>query len=346
VITREHVRKVLRKGVWTAASAFAFWDGEVETLIRRPSHSENNPGDLLVRRVDGPVFVEAEHGYVITPWGRLIEDSTTANYGGLPPWRLELPSPAIFVRDRRHKAVQRLEMVVSLRHWWEWNYYHFYMDVLGKLAAFDAAGIPFDTPIVIGRYYNQVSWVRDLLSCGTLADRRWIVHDEGLIEARSVVYCQARMTYRERAEYIVRALGAPVPMPSEKRRIFLNRRGPVNRQILNRDEVVACVVAHGFEDVDAAALSIPAQMELFANTRHLVAIHGAGLVNVIYRQGQPMSVLELYGRGYNTFDFRNLSRELGYQWHGLECELAGGDRQLANIEVDVEALERYLAALE
>ena len=77
-----------------------------------------------------------------------------------------------------------------------------------------------------------------------------------------------------------------------------------------------------------------------------MAIHGAGLVNVIYRQGQPMSVLELYGRGYQTFDFRNLSRELGYRWEGLECKLGRGDPQLANIEVDVEVLDRYLATLE
>ena len=139
------------------------------------------------------------------------------------PWQLELPSPTAFVRDRRHKAAQRFETVVSLRHWWEWNYFHFYMDVLGKLAALDSAGISFDTPIAIGRYYNQLSWVRELLSCGSLADRRWIVHDEGLIEARSVVYCQARMTYRERADYVVRALGAPAAPSSGNRRIFLKR---------------------------------------------------------------------------------------------------------------------------
>jgi hypothetical protein len=84
MITSERAGKLFRKGIWTAASALTFWDGEVETLVCRPSLSETNPGTPIVRRVKGPVFVEAEHGYVITRWGRLIEDSTVANYGGQP----------------------------------------------------------------------------------------------------------------------------------------------------------------------------------------------------------------------------------------------------------------------
>jgi hypothetical protein len=344
VISNDRVRKVVHKGLWTLASIAAHREGEVDTILRRAAPTGYG-GELVVRRINGPVFIEPKFGYVISPHGRLIEDAMKPNFPHKSPWRIDIPSPGEFVKDRRHHPVQSFETVISLRHWWEWNYYHFYMDVLGKLPVLDAAGIPSDVPILIGRYYNQIPWVRDILSQGSLAKRQWIVHEEGLIEAQSVIYCRAQIPYGARAEYLATAMDVPKPTPGGDRRTFLGRRGPVFRQIVNLHDVLECLTSHGFEEADTLGISVREQMELFANTRHLVAVHGAGLVNIIYRQGSPMSVLELYGRGYNTWDYRTISHELGYAWQGLEGELIGPDPQLANLEIDVPALDSCLRQL-
>jgi capsular polysaccharide biosynthesis protein len=46
--------------------------------------------------------------------------------------------------------------------------------------------------------------------------------------------------------------------------------------------------------VDAAALSHPEQIELFRSVRYLVAEHGAGIMNILFRQEAPLSLLELF----------------------------------------------------
>jgi capsular polysaccharide biosynthesis protein len=234
---------------------------------------------------------------------------------------------------------------VSVRHWWEWNYYHFYFDVLGKLPALDAAGVPSDAPLVLGRYVDEMPWARQLIGRGALAERNWVVQRADYFEAGAVTYCRSRRTYRERAEYLVKALDAPAPPDGPGQRIFLNRSAGGIRQLSNLDAVRECLLGWKFDELDAAKLSIAEQMAMFADIRYLVAVHGAGLTNVIYRQGHPMDVVEIFGGNYNSFDFRNLSRELGYGWYGVEGTLAPGDPQLANIAIDVAALDRILASV-
>jgi capsular polysaccharide biosynthesis protein len=338
----DRVKKLAYKGLWSMVPSYGD-PATVHTIARRQP-PKGYSGDFVVREIKGPVFIEPEYGYVITQRGRLIEDSIETNYFAQPAWRIALPSPTAIVRARRRGNVQSFERVVSLRHWWEWNYYHFYLDVLGKIAAFEEIGIAKDVPLLVGRYARQIPWVKQILETGGLQSRPWIIHDEGLIEAQSVVYCRAQLTYRVRTEAICSLLNAPHPS-QRQRRIFLNRRGPVSRQIINLSEVLGCLSAYDFEDVDTLGMPLAEQMQIFADTRHLVAIHGAGLVNILYRQSFPLSVLELYGSGHNTFDFKRLCNELGYDWTGLACEFVGADPSLADIEVDIDALSHYLETL-
>jgi hypothetical protein len=316
---------------------------KVRTIARQPS-PEGYGGELVIREAHGTVYVEPEFGYLITGKGRLIEDSVETNYPGKAAWRLALPSPLTFVNSIRTQSVQSFDQVVSLRHWWEWNYYHFYLDVLGKLAAYELVGLPQDVPVLIGRYATQLPWVKQLLGRGGLANRSWVIHDTGLIQARSVTYCRAQLSFRQRASSICSLVDAPQPSLGG-RRIFLNRRGLVCRQLRNLDEVLKCLSQYDFEEVDTLGMPVDEQMKLFAETRHLVAIHGAGLVNVLYRRSFPLTVLELYGRGWNPFEFKKLCTELGYDWTGLPCDFVGPDAQLADIVVDVKALRRHLECL-
>lgn len=339
--TMQRARKVLTRAQWAAMSSNPLRQPSVKTLLRQPTGYGHAP---LVCEIEGPVYLEPRFGYVISKSGHLIEDAVRPNFAFKSPWRLEIPSPREIAGYRRNGRVQKVGRVVSLRHWWEWNYYHFYMDVLGKLATLEKSGVDHRTPLVIGGYYNQIPWVRDILEMGDLKSRDWLIQQDVLLEADSLVYCRAQVPFRSRVTYLARATGAPQPDsdPRSERRIFLTRQGDVSRQICNLDEVRETLNDHGYEEVDSARLSIKDQMELFANTRYMVAIHGAGLTNLIFRQGHPLDVIELYGAGYNSGNFSAICEELGYGWRGVEGELVGADPQLANIEVDVVALAAAL----
>ncbi|RYY46150.1 MAG: glycosyltransferase family 61 protein [Chitinophagaceae bacterium] len=88
-------------------------------------------------------------------------------------------------------------------------------------------------------------------------------------------------------------------------------------------EIIA--VKYGFEIIDADTLSFAEQMNLFRQVRFLAGIHGAGLVNMIFRQGAPMSLLELFPQNYIQPHYFWLSKDLGFDYSCLVGSKAGSD---------------------
>ena len=102
-----------------------------------------------------------------------------------------MPSPVGFVQAQHGRArTVRHRSVISLRHPWEWNYYHFYLDVLGKIRIFDELGIDQSTPLVVGRYAMDLPFAQQVLQTGGLKDRTWIVQADTYILADEVYYCR------------------------------------------------------------------------------------------------------------------------------------------------------------
>jgi capsular polysaccharide biosynthesis protein len=235
--------------------------------------------------------------------------------------------------------------VISVRHWWEWNYYHFMLDVLGKLQLLDQAGLPHDIPLVVGRYALDLPWVQQILSIGTLADRPWIIQEDEFIRAEKVYYCQTREPYRVRIDHVLRNMDLPPADPGARKRIFLNRKGST-RRLMNEAEVRAILESHGFEEVFAEDYSVQEQIDLFSGVRYLVALHGAGLTNIIYRRGVPLSLLELYPDDWQSWDFAAICSSYGYGWRGI-----GGPSQSsrdpvhADFLIAPDQLERELARM-
>jgi capsular polysaccharide biosynthesis protein len=93
----------------------------------------------------------------------------------------------------------------------------------------------------------------------------------------------------------------PPKVADPQKRIFLNRSPKTGRCLSNLEEVTPILEKYGFETIDAAGMSIDQQKELFANTRYLIAIHGAGITNMIFANTQKLSLLEILpGQMLNT----------------------------------------------
>ena len=104
---------------------------------------------------------------------------------------------------------------------------------------------------------------------------------------------------------------------SGQRKIFLTRAKTRLRFIENESEIIEVCKKYGLEIVDADHLSSVQQIELFANARFVAGIHGAGLTNMIFRQG-PCMILELFppaDLGYLPFHYIMLAKmhNFGYQ---------------------------------
>jgi capsular polysaccharide biosynthesis protein len=180
---------------------------------------------------------------------------------------------------------------------------------------------------------------------GDFAHLNWYVQQrDEYIHADEVLFGRSRLSHADRAQYVVDRLGIQ-PEPDADRKVFLTRRPPAQRLIANAAEIEELVGSMGFETVDTSDWSLADQIELFRRTRVLMAVHGAGLTNMMFRAGSPMTVIELGSRHWTTRDFRTLAIELGFTYERLlfPAQLAG--RQHADFRVDPGRLVDVLRRL-
>lgn len=342
------IAKAAYKMQWTLlATAQNARPPEVEIVHARQANAPF-AGLEYVHKCVEPAYIEPEWGYVITSRSQLLEASMQPNdTDNFPPWRQALPSPAAFRRAMLPPAnnVVSVPAVISLRHWWEWNYFHFYNDVLGKLHLLEKAGISPDIPLALGRYALELPFVQQIISRGELAGRQWIIQDKQYVRAETIYYCRTKEAKRERFGTILRLADVPVPNPASQNRVFLTRSQKAARRVENSEEVIAIVRAHGFEVVDTDGMSIAHQMQLFADTRYLIMAHGAGFTNMMYRQDAPLSILELHADNYLTRDPRELAETFGHVYDELGGPAIGSNPQHANYRIDAVELARRIKRL-
>lgn len=80
--------------------------------------------------------------------------------------------------------------------------------------------------------------------------------------------------------------------PDLPRKIFITRNRASSRRLLNTEAISSHLQARGFSSIDLEGLSLSEQIALFQHASHIVAVHGAGLTNLLY--AREASVLEIF----------------------------------------------------
>ena len=78
----------------------------------------------------------------------------------------------------------------------------------------------------------------------------------------------------------LRTFGPPKSTPDKK--IFITRKDAKTRQLVNQEELLLALA--GFKPIELSQYTIKQQMEIFDSATHVVATHGAGLVNLLWSQ--------------------------------------------------------------
>ncbi|MEM9810342.1 MAG: glycosyltransferase family 61 protein [Pseudomonadota bacterium] len=93
------------------------------------------------------------------------------------------------------------------------------------------------------------------------------------------------------------------------KKVFINRRG--TRTISNNDAIEALLHARGFQTVFPEDLSAEEQFALFRNAEEVVAIHGAGLAPLIFRENDApkLRLIEIFTPGHVVFFYNTIVRE-------------------------------------
>ena len=74
----------------------------------------------------------------------------------------------------------------------------------------------------------------------------------------------------------------------------------------------------GFEVTDTDGMSLKEQVLLFRDVDLLIGLHGAGLTNIIFRNGRPLKLLEIFPGDHCPSHYRHLCMKFNYGYDSLK----------------------------
>jgi len=126
-------------------------------------------------------------------------------------------------------------------------------------------------------------------------------------------------------------------------KIYISRKKANYRFILNEDEVIKTLEALGFKTVCFEDYSYGEAISIMQNTRYLVSIHGANLVNMMFMK-PGSSVFQFITNG-NSSDlvYYSLANAYGHKFYNQFCSYVNPrPGNYWNLTVDIDLLKRNM----
>lgn len=206
-------------------------------------------------------------------------------------------------------------------------YYHWMVEVLGRLALLELQGIEFDFLYVpnTAPYMLQTLelWGIDPQKIIIASDSTLITADELIVPSlvslaevqglpRLVHYIPAYLVEYIRTKLLT-AYATSHPEKKFHKKIFISRQDATARKISNEDEIYAILASHGFERYHLTTLNFLDQINLFSNAEIIISSLGSGLTNILFCNPQ-VTLCELY-QARRDATIWNLSQMIGIKDH-------------------------------
>ena len=338
--TKNSVRKIIKKLLWHCSDTEANRKFRIYSRIEFPfKNKEVIIDDLKIKKsmemfsnfeqyeyivkLTKKSIIEPDYGWIITGFNNILCDSL--------PYGTEylLPSFKKYIKTKlcSKEKIKKEKIVISLRDTSETSYFHFYNDVLNKIVLLDDFKIDENIPIVISKNLSQKTFFKDVLNRSNLKKRAWIIQDNFYIEADEIIYCKNFPHNKAHFEKLLDLLNIPEPDLNTERRIFLTRDPSKGRNLENINEIIGICTKYGFEIVDTEKMSLDEQIKLFSNSRNIVGLHGAGLTNIIFRRGGPLSLLEIFPPDNIPPHYYWLTIIFNYKYDGIVGTYSNSDEE-------------------
>lgn len=289
----------------------------------------------------GGASIEPRSGWIVTDDCRLIGDSLPYNHVGTKPSIKKYVETRWFHRDR----IRRFGTVISFRELAETNYFHFFNDVLCKVALLERHGVDLSLPKVVSRALWETRFCRAILERMGIKDNNWIVQDDFYVGAEEVIFCKVMPITRTYYDRILDMMRVPDRGGCGDRRVFVTRRGAHVRRLANSEEVESVFGSRGFEVRDPEEMAVDAQIELFSNARYVAGVHGAGLTNIMFRRAGQLDLLEMFPPSSIPPHYFWLSKALGHRHAGVVGEATSDEPTDPTFKVDPCILDEAIGML-
>lgn len=311
-----------------------FDDEEINKSFERENNIWVSQKDYLLQ-VDNCV-VEPARGLAIISNNEFLSQMREHTY--------VFPDKLAYLKYKRGKTpVKELDEAVHIDGYLSISYYHVFRDLMTSLGAIKALGLS-DKPLIIGGdvYASKhFQWI--------LANRPWVKSlNWQILDGRT--YLRVKRLYKfvslipdANTWKQARDIMSPPFVAEPQRRIYLYRAGNFGRTVNNMEEIKPVLEKYGFELVDTGNMTVDEQMDLFANTRYLVAIHGAGITNILFCNPDKFSLLEILpGREKLNSTFYWMAVAMHHKYDALLTADMDADKRF-RLEPDV--LEKHIKRL-
>lgn len=130
------------------------------------------------------------------------------------------------------------------------------------------------------------------------------------------------------------------------RRVYISRKRQAIRGLVNEAACNEVLEQHGFEPYFTEALTLQEETELFASADAVVALHGAGLANLLFCHPSCVAV-ELFPHGFTSSWFSDVSAARGLRYaclHGEPTRTMGLPSKSRDALIDPSKLDAVLTA--
>ncbi len=242
---------------------------------------------------------------------------------------------------------RHVEAGILLHHKFFRNYFHFFNNVVAKAALADRAGIPADVPWIAPAGCRDLPFMRGAVAMGAFGAREivWQKHREVL--SAEVLYVLKPFDIDRAALDVALDRMGLARRPEGGRRIFIRRgpNAPNRRWFRNQAALEAWLGGRGFDFVDPEQLSLAEQAACFAQADVLVAPHGAGLTNLLFRREAPAVVVEMFNPNLMSLHYALIADAWRHRYHAVLNRDPRGKASVATSEADMDALAACLGPL-
>lgn len=244
----------------------------------------------IVQGVEGHVFV---NDVIID---EMIWQGTLQPLFGIPE----------FSEDKKLKVSGRVAVIAQPLYEY---YFHWFQDILGRLALLEMQGIQFDYLYVpTNKKFMQETlelWGIDSSKIIMCEKNDVFIQADELIVPSFVLnrnqgfnkyagFHQNPITSHYVSQKLITAAQAKnIDTTHFAKRIFISRKDAPKRKILNEDEIFKLFEPKGFVRYELSKMSVAEQIMLFHNAEIVVGEHGAGLTNCLFCKPQT-KVIEIF----------------------------------------------------
>ena len=247
------------------------------------------------------------------------------------------------------------KLVLVHNQWTNGNYYHWMVDALPRLLLLPLTPASYRL-LMIAPVPN---FVRDSAALLGFADLLSLAPGETLREADLLIpehvtppgYQRPTLLRQLRAA-LLKAVYQGVALPPAHRKVYVSRRQQRVRRLLNETDIADVLARHGYETVEFEGLSLAGQVQLIAETRAFVSVHGAGLTNMLFlpagaQVAELLNADKLVQRRDEHFEnliYFRMAAALELPYYCLPCANVDHDPPTneAHLRVDADALDQLL----